>query len=72
MSRFLEFDLMTDNMIGVFNKRNMDALGEIVYYKQWKQFVFIPHMDTVFSSDCMKSIMDKVNKCNQAEKLVEQ
>jgi hypothetical protein len=58
---------------GVFDKRpswNIHAkkdgklLGFIYYYKNWKQYIFYPDMDTVWNDGCLKDVINFLAKVN--------
>ena len=65
MSKFLKFEDDMAGIIWVYNKRSRDALGWIEHYKPWKQCVFAPYPDTVFSHECLRDILKKVEEMNK-------
>jgi hypothetical protein len=45
-------------------------LGRIGWYPQWRQYVFIPFNDTIYSYDCMEEIVDKIKQLKEDRKAV--
>ena len=45
-----------------------DVLGEITYYRPWRQHVFTPEPYTEFSADCLEDIAAKVLALNVERK----
>lgn len=46
---------------GIFEVRNKQSdvhLGFVNWYPRWRQYVFCPEADTVFSVGCMKDISE--------------
>jgi hypothetical protein len=44
-------------LFSVYGTNNGILLGKIKFYPQWRQFVFVPSMDTLFNSGCMRDIL---------------
>lgn len=44
------------------------SLGHIGWYNRWRQFVFVPQDDTIFSHDCLEDIAAKVTALNEAKR----
>lgn len=64
MSKFLEFIEDKDG-ITVLNKKHKDILGVIRFYQPWGQYVFEPFANSIFSSECMRSIVKKIQDKNR-------
>ena len=45
------------NRYDVINRKCGFILGEILWYASWRQYVFCPSEETVFSVDCMADII---------------
>jgi hypothetical protein len=43
------------------NNNSDDTLGTIVWFPAWRQHVFSPCKDTIYSVDCMLDIIDFIN-----------
>jgi len=60
MSKYLEFSLIErkpkTKVIGVWSKNNANRLGIIKWYGPWRQYVFFPEKDTLFSVGCLDDI----------------
>lgn len=44
------------------NKKSNTALGRVLWYGPWRQYVFLPEKATIFSTGCMADISDFINK----------
>lgn len=64
MSKFLEFKKDEDEMV-VLNKKDQTVLGVIMFYPQWKKYVFVPTKNTVFEDGCLTDIIRQVRIGNQ-------
>ncbi len=42
----------------IYNNKGGDVLGEIGYYKPWKQYVVNFEVLAVFNNSCLKDILD--------------
>lgn len=64
MAKWFEFEDAGPSMSGktknwrVVSKRARDELGLVSWYSAWRQYVFAPSEDTVFSPDCLRDIAD--------------
>ena len=38
------------------NNKSGDILGRVRWQAQWRQYVFYPEIDTIFSADCLHDI----------------
>lgn len=65
MSEYLEFKLYKElpktKVFNVINKKSENLLGRIGWYPQWRQYVFIPAFQTIYSSGCLKDIKDFID-----------
>jgi hypothetical protein len=61
-SKYLEFDKIESDSVKKFkeylihNKKSGECLGQIYYYSRWKQYIFEPKGNTIYSSDCLLDI----------------
>jgi len=66
MSKFLEFEEIDGiGTVGVFNKKKKVKLGEIGFYVPWKQYVFIPAPNAIFSDECLEDIIKVIEEKNE-------
>jgi len=66
MSKFLEFEEIDGvGTVGVFNKKKKAKLGEIGFYVLWKQYVFIPAPNSIFSDTCLEDIIKVIEEKNE-------
>ena len=42
----------------VINNNSSDPLGEIRWWAQWRQYVFVPYPETIYSAGCLQDIRD--------------
>jgi hypothetical protein len=40
------------------NNKTSSLLGHVTFYKHWRQWVFTPELDCIFSADCLADIHD--------------
>jgi len=52
----------TDNQHTICAIKGTVVLGYIHSYKPWKRFVFIPHINTVWSAGCLRDVLDAMEK----------
>lgn len=61
----------TTNMgfYNVCSQKNGDFLGTIHYYPRWRQYVFTPYANTVWSKDCLNDVRNMALEltCKQKE-----
>lgn len=50
------------------NKRYDTILGAIRWFGSWRQYVFLPAINTFFSSGCLKDIQEFINQLMQERK----
>ena len=61
-SKYLIFESTSYGRVLVFNKK--EFLGFIEYYPKWKQYIFEPALNTIYSFECLQDIIDKIKECN--------
>ena len=49
---------MIRNVWACYNRKHRTVLGGVEWSSAWKQFVFQPERDCVFSADCLRDIQD--------------
>jgi hypothetical protein len=55
--KFIHFYEVVDGEWVCFtNSKPLKGLGVCEYYAPWKQWQFVPSMDTAFTSDCCRDI----------------
>jgi hypothetical protein len=59
-------DSMKTKRFMVMNKAHGDLLGEIKWEFGWRQYVFAPSMDTIFSVGCMEDIISFIAEIKEA------
>ena len=55
------------SVYGVFSNSSGDYLGSIEWYPRWRQYVFAPQSDTVYSVGCLNDIADFIKRAREAE-----
>ena len=55
----------SDGGCACFNNRSNKKLGDLDYYEQWKQWVFMPEMNTVYNVECLLDIADFLKQLNE-------
>lgn len=61
-------DSMKTKRFMVFNRRYGSCLGEIGWSPPWRQYVFRPFRDTIFSVGCMEDIIDFIHNLAEVRK----
>ena len=46
----------------IASNHKTSTLGEIRWNSQWRQYVFHPYYDCIFSKDCLSDIIDFIKK----------
>ena len=44
------------------NNKSGDALGEVIHYRRWKQWVFAPTGESIYSAGCLKDICEFIGQ----------
>lgn len=44
------------------NKRADRPIGEIRWYGPWRQYCFVPFIDTIYSAGCLRDIADFIGQ----------
>ncbi len=71
---YLRIDLTGKSVSGltsiyrVFNKDNLEGLGEVKWFARWRQYCFFPFSDTVFEKTCLHDISEYLIKLNKEHK----
>jgi hypothetical protein len=73
MSQYVEFQLAEEQkpktkVWNVLSKSMGDLLGIIKWYGPWRQYVFFPETETIYSSGCMAFITDFINRANSEQR----
>jgi len=42
----------------IFNNRSGKVIGTVAWFSRWKQWVFLPRSETIWSSSCLDDISD--------------
>lgn len=50
------------------NNRSGSQLGEVEYYPGWRQYVFIPTLQSIYSIGCMDDISDFIKQLEKLRK----
>ena len=66
MPKYIEFDKYTNRCYVIRNKKSRDWLGDIEYYKPWKQYcVTCFYSGAVFNNQCLRDIADFLDELNK-------
>lgn len=72
MSKHLEFAIIAElpktKVFSVKNKDNGTTLGTIRWHGAWRQYVFEPVQETIWSSDCLQDLTDYLKKLKEERK----
>lgn len=74
-SKFLDFRVQEKKKaaqtitIGIYSKRAGDFLGQIFWGREWRQYVFAPMSNTIFSAGCMDDIRKYIINLMQAREV---
>jgi hypothetical protein len=52
----------------VISTTHGDELGGVAWYPRWRQFIFVPYADTIWSEDCLAAVREKVLAMTAAAK----
>ena len=52
----------------VVSKSSGETLGSIYWYGSWRQYVFQPEPETIWSRGCMRQVFDFIQKLMEAWK----
>lgn len=59
-SKYIEFELSENKpktvVFDVVSKSDGDRLGQIKWYAHWRQYVYFPDSQTIYSKGCMADI----------------
>lgn len=55
-------------LVIVFSKSTSSRLGAIEWYRPWRQYVFSPEENTIYSSDCLHTIQQALILLNKKRK----
>jgi len=58
----LEFEKITINTIRVWNKKSLEHLGFIKYFKNWKCYVWTQDDVVIMSEGCLQEVLDYMKK----------
>jgi hypothetical protein len=58
-----------EEVIHLVLNHKRESLGNLSYFKHWKQWVFDAHYDTIYSWDCLLEISNKLKELNEQSKL---
>lgn len=50
--------------VRVYNSTTDHIIGRIVWFRNWRQYIFEPNFDTVFNSECLTDISSEVKRMN--------
>ena len=64
--KYLEFRVIGEKpktkVYGVFETRTGDLIGTIYWWGRWRQYVFEPDEETIWSWDCLQTISEFIKK----------
>lgn len=58
-------DSVKTKRFAVMNRTHGYALGEIGWSPPWRQYIFKPFSDTIFSAGCLKDIIDFIEELQE-------
>lgn len=56
--KFIHFKFCRGTTWQCLSNKNHDLLGFVVHYRPWRQYIFQPEPNTVFSIECLHDIQD--------------
>lgn len=70
MSKYLDINIKESKtgktqIVEVYSKKHKDLLGIIKWHGAWRQHVFFPEKETLFSIDCLETIQDYIDYCRE-------
>ena len=73
MNKYIRFDEVPNpgkktKIMNVINKSGDYSLGKIHWHCGWRQYVFRPEIETIYSHDCMQSIIEEVKRLNVTQR----
>jgi len=73
MSQYVEFTLADEQkpktkVWNILSKSSGDLLGIVKWYGPWRQYVFFPQDETIYSSGCMDFIVQFMKSANTEQK----
>lgn len=74
-TKYLRFEQVAnpDRKTGIWNVVSQSGdftLGQIKWYGAWRQYVFFPATDTLYNTDCLVAIADRIETCNRWQRNV--
>lgn len=54
----------------VISQSSGDVLGRIAWYGAWRQYCFFPNNGTLYNTDCLAAITDRIETCNRWQRNV--
>ena len=69
--KYIEFRIIEKksktNVYECLNKNGGYGIGTIKWYPAWRQYVYTPYEDTVYSQGCLNDISDFIGKIKRLE-----
>ena len=66
MSKWIRFEYLYSKpkteVWAVVSKSSHEILGQIRWYPCWRQYVFFPEADTLYSNGCMEVILNFITR----------
>ena len=56
------------DIYGVYSKKHDLMLGEIKWHGPWRQYVFFPESDSLWSTGCLMDVVEFILKMMEAHK----
>lgn len=72
MKKYVDFELAERKpktaVYRVVSKSNRETLGSVYWYGPWRQYVFQPEPETIWSHGCMQQVLDFIQKLMEERK----
>lgn len=66
-SRWMVAKPLTEGCWVVENKKHRHYLGDITFYPQWKEWIFSPDENAIFSTECLADLARFLKELNEAK-----
>jgi hypothetical protein len=76
MKKWIEFKVIAEKpktkIYKVLSLYDNTELGAIYWYGKWRQYVFEPNAETVWSDECLKELYDFLYKLKEDRKVIKE
>ncbi|MBP9583505.1 MAG: hypothetical protein KBE38_15195 [Ignavibacterium sp.] len=67
--KFIYFEMLYDEYWSIYNNRTKNLLGEIKYYKKWKEFELYLERDVAFTKECLLDVVNFMDQLKATEQV---